>query len=131
MELKQIWANLGVQDLGRTSKFYTDLGFRSNGRSAELTSFLFSKGNFIIHFFLRDVLKEAIKGEMADLQNGNEVIFTLGTETKNEVDAWAEKVESAGGTLISRPEFFGNNYYGFVFADPDGHRFNFFSMEGM
>ena len=131
MEIKKIWANLGVQDLERTTTFYTALGFSSNGQSGELTSFVFSKDNFIIHFFLQQVLSQAIKAEMADLQKGNEVIFTLGTETKSEIDIWAQKVEAAGGTLISKPETFGNNYYGFVFADPDGHRFNFFSLEGM
>ena len=29
------------------------------------------------------------------------------------------------------PEEFGKGYYGFVFADPNGHRFNVFYMEGL
>ena len=39
MNPKMIWSNLGVRDLERTTQFYTDLGFKSNGRSEELTSF--------------------------------------------------------------------------------------------
>ena len=30
--------------------------------------------------------------------------------------------------MISKPEEFGEVYYGFVFADPDGHTFNVFYM---
>ena len=52
----------------------------------------------------------------------------MSAETNEQVDQWAEEVEKAGGTLVSKPEGFGNNYYGFVFADPDGHKFNVFKM---
>ena len=51
MTAKKIWANLAVSDLGRTTKFYTELGFKPNGRSGELTSFRVGEGDFIIHFF--------------------------------------------------------------------------------
>ncbi|MNL21416.1 hypothetical protein D3C87_1427040 [compost metagenome] len=39
MNPKKIWSNLMVSDLDRTTKFYTALGFKSNGRSEELTGF--------------------------------------------------------------------------------------------
>ena len=53
MKPKRIWANLTVEDLERTTKFYTELGFKSNGASKELTSFLFGQNDFVIHFFLK------------------------------------------------------------------------------
>lgn len=31
MKTKQIWANLATNDLGRTTKFYTEPGFKANG----------------------------------------------------------------------------------------------------
>lgn len=128
MNPKKIWANVAVNDLDRTTKFYSDLGFRSNGRSNELTSFFFGEDNFIMHFFQKEVLKKNIPGEWIDPKNGNEIIFTLSAETKEEVDQWANEVEKAGGAIISAPEEFGKGYYGFVFADPDGHKFNVFYM---
>lgn len=128
MNTKQIWANLAVSDLDRTTKFYTELGFRSNGASKELTSFFFGENNFVIHFFKKDVLQDAIKGELTDLRKGNEIIFTLSAGSKEEVDQWAKEVRGAGGNLISQPEEFGKGYYGFVFSDLDGHRFNVFYM---
>ena len=131
MKPKKIWSNLSVNDLERTTKFYTELGFKSNGNSKELTSFFVGKDNFVIHFFIKNKFKTAIKSEEADLEHGNEVLFTLAAKSKEEVDNWEKEVERAGGKIISKPEEFGEGYYGFVFADPDGHRFNVFNMEGL
>jgi len=131
MKPKKIWSNLAVSDLKRTTKFYTELGFKSNGSSKELTSFFVGEDDFVMHFFLKDILKTAIKGEITDSENSNEVIFTLSSESKAQVDNWAKEIKKAGGKIISEPEEFGKGYYGFVFADPDGHRFNVFYMEGL
>lgn len=128
MHPKKIWSNFAVSDLDRTTKFYTELGFKSNGRSAELTSFLAGENNFVMHFFLKHVIEINTKIKIADSQNENEIIFTLSAETTDEVDNWATEVEKAGGKIISQPEEFGKGYYGFVFADPDGHKFNVFYM---
>lgn len=131
MNPKMIWSNLAVSDLDRTTKFYTELGFKPNGKSNELTSFLIGENDFVIHFFLKDILKTSIKGEITDSQISNEVIFTLSAESKDQVDNWVKEVENAGGKIISEPEEFGKEYYGFVFADPDGHKFNVFYMKGL
>jgi len=128
MNPKRIWSNLAVSDLERTTKFYTQLGFKPNGKSKELTSFLFGEDDFIMHFFLKDILETNIKVEITDSQNSNEVVYTLSAESKDQVDNWAKEVEPAGGKIISEPEEFGKGYYGFVFADPDGHKFNVFYM---
>jgi uncharacterized protein len=129
MTPKKIWANLAVSDLDRTTKFYTTLGFKPNGKpNNDLTSFLFSEDNFIIHFFLKGVLESNTGIKVSDAQQANEMIFTLSAESRDQADSWAKEVENAGGKLVSKPEAFGAGYYGFVFADPDGHKFNVFHM---
>lgn len=128
MNTKKIWANYTVADLHRTTAFYTQLGFKPNGASKDLTSFMVGEDDFIIHFFLKDVLQQNTKIEIADAKLGNEIIFTLSADSKEETDRWAREVENAGGTLVTQPEAFGPGYYGFVFADPDGHKFNVFYM---
>ena len=129
MKTKAIWANLAVSDLERTTKFYTEIGFTPNGTpSNEITSFVVGEDSFAINFIIQDKLRTEIKGQLSDLTKGNEVIFTLYAESKDEADRWAVVIEKAGGDLISEPEAFGDGYYGFVFADPDGHRFNVFNM---
>ena len=128
MKPKKIWANLAVSDLERTTKFYKELGFKSNGASKDLTSFFVGDKDFIIHFFLKEVLASNTHLDLVDPGKENEIIFTLSAESREEVDIWAKEVEPAGGKLISKPEAFGEGYYGFVFADPDGHKFNVFYM---
>lgn len=93
-----------------------------------LTSFLIGEKDFVVHFFANDPFKEATKGEVADLALGNEIIFTLWAESKEEADAWSIEVRNAGGTVFSEPAAFGEGYYGFGFADPDGHKWNVLHM---
>lgn len=128
MKSKRIWANFSVQDLDRTTRFYKQIGFKHNGASAQLTSFFFGEDDFIIHFFLKDVLEPAMMGPVVDARTGNEIIFTLSADSREEVNDWEKEVKQAGGIVVSKPEEFGEGYYGFVFADPDGHRFNVFYM---
>jgi len=90
--------------------------------------FCSGENNFVMHFFLKDKLKTAMKGEITDAETSNEIIFTLSAESKTQVDDWAKEVKKAGGKIISEPEEFGKGYYGFIFADPDGHKFNVFYM---
>ncbi len=123
-----IWANFAVEDIDRTTEFYVNLGFKSNGRSQGLTSFSFGDNGFVINFFLKDTLSKNTNANISNQQESNEVIFTLSAETRKEVNNWAEKVKTAGGKLNSNPEEFGDKYYGFVFSDPDGHKFNLFMM---
>ena len=127
MKTKLIWGNFSVQNAQRTRQFYTQLGFKPNGphNKATLASFLFGENDFVIHFFeqgsqIDEYLPPGASGE---------IIFTLSAESEAEVNEWAERVEHAGGHIykaVSRDE---NNYYGFAFSDPDGHRFNVLLLE--
>lgn len=131
MKPKMIWANLAVANLERTQKFYKVLGFKANDlhTSSQLVSFFFGENDFVIHFFLKNIIESNLKElTFGDPKISNEIIFTLSAESNTQVDQWAEEVENAGGTIISKPIGFGDSYYGFVFADPDGHKFNVFKM---
>lgn len=76
------------------------------------------------------MLEANLEIELANSQQVAEVVFTLSANGSEQVDNWAIEVEKAGGQIISKPAAFGEGYYGFLFADPDGHRFNVFYMEG-
>ena len=125
MTAKKIWANLAVSDLQRTTKFYTELGFKSNNTQAsnELTSFKIGDDDFVVHFFLKEVLQSNINGNLTDPKQGNEVIFSLSAESKEEVDEWVTKVRNAGGTICIESKEIGKGYF-CVFSDPDGHKYN-------
>src|ERR1700744_1683502 len=100
MRPTKIWANLAVKDVDHTRNFYNSLGFKSNegnNRTNQLTSFLIGDYDFVVHFFAHDPFKDATKGEVADLTHGNEMIFTLWAESREEADTWAIQVRNAGG----------------------------------
>lgn len=132
MEAKKIWANFSVKDAKRTHQFYTQLGFNANkyNNNPQLASFFFGDNDFVIHFFEQgSQIDEYLPGGS---QNSCEVIFTLSASTKAEVKEWMDRVKEAGGEVFHEPGRDDTNHYGFVFADPDGHKFNVLLMpEGM
>jgi uncharacterized protein len=128
MKSKKIWANFSVKEAKRTRQFYTQLGFTPNklNNDPKLASFLFGADDFVIHFFeqgsrIDEYLKPGSKT--------SEIIFTLSAETEAEVKEWAEKVKNAGGNIFNEVRRDETGYYGFAFADPDGHKFNVLLME--
>ena len=129
MKSKMIWANFVVKDVKRTNEFYTALGFTPNNTNnfPKLASFLFGDNKFVIHFF------EQGSGINDFLTSGydSEIIFTLSAETEAEVKEWAERVKKAGGTIFKEVRRDEKGYYGFAFADPDGHKFNVLLMDNM
>ncbi|QIF03560.1 VOC family protein [Roseimicrobium sp. ORNL1] len=130
MKPKSIWANLSVANLQRTTQFYTELGFKPNGESAELTSFCVGDNDFVLHFFLKERFDVELNGMAAGSKPGSEVIFSLSATSKEEVDQCAEEVKQAGGTTFFGPGKCGEGY-NFGFADPDGHKFNVLYWPGM
>jgi predicted lactoylglutathione lyase len=124
-----IWANFSVKDAKHTNQFYTQLGFTPNKQNNEpkLASFLFGKNDFVIHFFEQgSKIDEYLTSSS---KTNSEIIFTLSAETEAEVKEWAKKVKEAGGNILQDVRRDENNYYGFAFADPDGHKFNVLLME--
>jgi predicted lactoylglutathione lyase len=130
MKPKNIWANLSVTDLQRTTRFYTALGFKPNCDSEDLTSFCVGEDDFVIHFFLKERFDIEMNGMAGGSKPGSEVIFSLSAASREEVDRCAEEVKAAGGTIFFGPKEYGEGY-NFGFADPDGHKFNVLYWPGM
>jgi len=130
MKVKKIWANFSVKDAKRTHQFYTQLGFKANkpNNDPTLASFLFGDDGFVIHFFEEGT---RIDDYLPPGSNTSEIIFTLSADTETEVNEFAGKVKEAGGSIFKEVRRDENNYYGFAFADPDGHKFNVLLMDNM
>ncbi|GAB0156590.1 VOC family protein [Chryseobacterium sp. Alg-005] len=128
MKSKKIWANFSVKDAKRTHEFYTRLGFTPTPSNSDpkLASFLFGEHNFVIHFFEQGT---KIDEYLSPGFKTSEIIFTLSAETEKEVNEWKDRVKEAGGRISHETERNGSGYYGFTFADPDGHLFNVLLME--
>jgi predicted lactoylglutathione lyase len=102
----------------------------NSSQAQELTNFSFGENDFIINFFLKDILQNNTHTKIADLKDGNEIILSLSAETKKEVNEWVEIVKKAGGRITVEPYEIGQGYT-FVFSDPDGHKINILYWPGM
>ena len=131
MEPRKIWANYSVKDAHRTRQFYTRLGIKPNGANTDpkLASFVFGDDDLVIHFFEKGSRIDQYLA--ADGQTSHEIMFTIAADTEAEVTDWEKKVKAAGGTIFRKLERDEDGYYGFGFADPDGHQFNILLMDNM
>lgn len=133
MNPKLIWANYSVKSAKRTHEFYTRLGFVSNtapnSTDLKLASFFFGQNNFVIHFFEEGTGQ--IDKYIPAGSNTDGIVFTLSADTEKEVQEFEWMVKEAGGQIIQPLIRDENNYYGFAFSDPDGHKFNVLLMDNM
>lgn len=83
-----------------------------------------------INFFTQQRLENNVNGNLTNPKNGNEIIFSLSAESKDEVDKWFEKIKAIGGMVFCEPQNYEKGYT-FGFADPDGHKFNVLYWPGM
>ncbi|MET0461666.1 MAG: VOC family protein [Chitinophagaceae bacterium] len=132
MHTKLIWANLMVDDLERTRRFYTALGFKQNGEysGGDLLSFQIGRNDFVINFCARKRFEENIADKAADLNNGQEILFSISAANKEEVEQWAQAAKDIGAKIFLEPHAYQSGYQ-CGFADPDGHKYNVLYWPGM
>ncbi|MEL1239486.1 VOC family protein [Flavobacterium flavipallidum] len=128
---KQIWLNLPVKDIKQSKKFFSKLGFSFNEQhdTEYSTCLLVGENNFVIMLFEETMFQEFIKNSIADTQLNSEVLISIDAESWEEVDAIAQRVEEAGGTVFSKPALSQGWMYGCGFADLDGHRWGVLYMD--
>jgi predicted lactoylglutathione lyase len=129
---KEFWVNLPVKDLKRTKDFYTRLGFTFKplpGNREDGACLILGTKSVQVMFFEEPVFRSFTDGEVTDTKNSNEVLFSIDAEDTEEVDAIAEDVKKAGGTLFAEPGEKDGWMYGCGFSDPDGHRWNVLFMD--
>ncbi|HEY9558635.1 MAG TPA: VOC family protein [Acidimicrobiales bacterium] len=108
---------LGVHDLGRSRRFYEDLGWR--GQEVEETVF-FQAGGQALVLWGREKLA-ADSGVDDDGSTFGGIVLAHNVRSSDEVDELIATAESAGATVTRRPAdtFYGG--YAGCFRDPDGH----------
>lgn len=129
---RELWLNLPVREPERAKAFYTQLGFRLNEQYASQDgslSLIAGDNQVVLMLFPETTFRTFAGNPIADSRQGTEVLFSLGANSRDEVDEIALKAESAGGTVFSKPGEQGGWMYGCGFADPDGHRWNALYMD--
>lgn len=117
MEQRVSVITLGVANLGRAIRFYSELGWRRTGDDADVA--FFQAGGLVLALWSRASLAE----DSAVRDNGGWGGVTLAhnVATPADVDAVIEEARAAGASIGREPAttFWGG--YSGVFVDPDGH----------
>lgn len=111
---------LGVSDLGRSRRFYTEtLGWKSSSASQDEIVFL-QAGGVVLGLFPREALADDVT---VPASGSGFPGFTLAYNARSEaeVDEIIAGLESKDVTIVKRPQkvFWGG--YSSYFADPDGY----------
>jgi len=118
---KNIFINLPVKDVKKSTNFLTEIGFELNPQfSDENTSSIIINDNIFVLIMNEERFKEFSKKEIVDTTTASEAIFCLSAESREQVDEMVNKALSAGGKTDSEPQDHGFMYE-WGFQDLDGH----------
>ncbi|MES2625974.1 MAG: VOC family protein [Pseudomonadota bacterium] len=129
---QDIWLNLPVKNLGASVYFFTEIGFVRNpgpGNSEQSASFFIGDKKVVLMLFAQEMFTSFTSNTLADTSKGTEVLFSLGADSRAQVDDLAKRAKSAGGSIFAEPRESNGFMYGCGFCDPDGHRWNVLFMD--
>lgn len=118
---KNIFINLPVKDVKKSTNFWMEIGFELNPQfSDENTSSIIINDNIFVIIMNEERFKEFSKKETVDTTTASEAIFCLSADSREQVDVLVNMALSAGGKTYSEPQDHGF-MYGWGFQDLDGH----------
>ncbi|MDR6552612.1 VOC family protein [Paenibacillus qinlingensis] len=124
---QKIWINLPVKDVEKSTAFFNAIGFHAVSFGNERATLAIDQTTILL--FPDAVFEKFTGSQIANTLQSAEVIFSIGAESKEEVDTFIQKVEIAGGSIFGKPSEIDGWMYGAGFADLDGHRWNLLYMD--
>jgi hypothetical protein len=126
---RMIFPNLAVEDLDRSVVFFTELGFEFDPRFTDDTATaMIVNEQAVVMLLTRSKFAEFTTKELADSTKQVEAIIALSADSREDVDAFAEKALASGGSPANEPMEMGF-MYARSFHDPDGHQWEIFWMD--
>lgn len=125
----QIFVNLPVKDLKKTTEFFTKIGFTFNPKFTDENATCMVIGeNIFAMLLVEKFFKTFTKKNLSDTAKSTEVINALAVESKEKVDEMVKRAIKAGGKEHRAPQDHGW-MYGRSFEDIDGHLWEVFYMD--
>ncbi|RVU22553.1 glyoxalase [Streptomyces antnestii] len=129
MYQQMIFANLAVNDLDASKKFFTELGYTINPQfSDETAASVVISEHIVVMLLTKEKYAGFTKKPIIDSTKGSEVLLCLSAESREKVDELVGKAIAAGGTETGETQDYGF-MYGRAFDDPDGHTFEIMWMD--
>jgi len=125
----QIYVNLPVKDLKRSTAFFEELGFELNPKFSDNRASCVNLGeNIYAMLVVEDFFKTFTTKPISDATKSTEVLVCLSCENRAKVDELVMKAVAAGGRTPREPKDHGF-MYGHGFEDLDGHIWELMFME--
>jgi predicted lactoylglutathione lyase len=126
---RMIFPNLAVEDLDRSVAFFTELGFTFDERfTDETATAMIVNDQAVVMLLTRERFADFTKKDVVDSRTHTEAIIALSADSREDVDAFADKALAAGGSPANEPMEM-DFMYGRSFQDPDGHQWEIFWMD--
>jgi predicted lactoylglutathione lyase len=125
----QIFVNLPVKDLKKSTDFFGALGFQPEPKFSDEKAGCFKVSENIYAMLLTEpFFKNFTKKAVADATKSTEAIIALGVENRQKVDELVQKALGAGGQ-VSNETMEEGLMYSRSFQDPDGHLWEVMYMD--
>jgi uncharacterized protein len=125
----QIFVNLPVKDLPKSTAFFKTLGFEFNAQFSDETAASMVVSDVIFVMLLtEEKFKTFTPKPICDATKSTEVLVCLTCESRAKVDELVRKALSGGGSTYNEPKDHGF-MYAHGFQDPDGHIWELVYME--
>ena len=121
---KQIFINLPVSDLAKSTAFYEALGFVKNPTfSDKNASSMMWSDDIIVMLLTHDFYKTFLRGkEIGDAVKTNAVLLALSLDSKESVQHFADTAAQNGGSFYQVDSGApADMMFGYEVIDPDGH----------
>ena len=116
-----LFVNLPVRNVPAAAAFWADLGFSADPRfTDERTTNVVLGDEVVVMLLDRSLFQEFVAGPVADPAAGTGALFAMSVESRDAVDALADKALLAGASPWKPAQDHGF-MYGRSFVDPDGH----------
>ena len=125
----QIYVNLPVQNVARSRRFFTELGFAFNEQfsNEQAVCMVVSDDSFVM-LLVESFFQTFTKKPVADASKSTEVLVCLSCDSRSKVDDLVAKAVAAGGTSPNPKQDHGF-MYGHGFEDLDGHVWELIYMD--
>lgn len=121
---KQVFINLPVADLTKSTAFYEALGFTKNPNfSSETASSMMWSDEIVFMLLTQDFAKTFLPNtEIADAKKHTETLIALSLDSKEAVSQFAATAKENGGNFYKIENGISEDMmYGLEVTDPDGH----------
>lgn len=121
---KQVYINLPVSDVERSTKFYEALGFTRNSTfSNDMASSMKWSDEIVVMLLSKDFYKTFLRGkDIADTHKTSGVLLALSMDSKEAVQRFADTAKQYGGDYFQIDSGVpADMMFGYEVSDLDGH----------